>query len=147
MTRTLIPERIPLQIRLVILLGTPPLARRRDLGHDAAAPPLLVGLGRHLPGDALLLLVVEVDGRAVLGSRVGTLAVEGRGVVGAVEEFEELAVGDLGRVEDDLRCLGVFFFEKFLKSVSTFGSKMRDGEGEGEGEGRTTSLSTAHGAV
>ena len=91
----------------MILLCAPPLARGRDLGDDAAAPPLLVGLGRDLAGDALLLLVVEVNGGAVLGPRVRALAVQRRGVVRAVEELEELAVGDLGGVEDDLRCLGV----------------------------------------
>lgn len=106
--RALVPVRIPVQVQLVVLLGAPPLPRGRDLSHDAAVPPLLARLGRDLPRDALLLLVVEVDGRAVLGPRVRALAVERRRVVRAVEELEELAVGDLGGVECDLRGLGVF---------------------------------------
>lgn len=109
MARALVPVRIPLQVQLVVLLGRPPPTRGCDLGHDGARvlPPLRADLGRDLARDSLLLLVVEVDGRAVLGPRVGSLAVEGCRVVGAVEEFEELAVGDLLRVEDDLRGLGV----------------------------------------
>jgi hypothetical protein len=110
MTRALVAVRIPLQIQLVVLLGRPPASRGCDLGHDGARvlPPLRARLGRDLARDALLLLVVEVDGRAVLGPRVRALAVEGCRVVGAVEEFEELAVGDLLGVEDDLRGLGVW---------------------------------------
>lgn len=91
----------------MILLGGPPRPGGGDLGDDGALPPLLVGLLGDLAGDALLLVVVEVDGGAVLGPRVRALAVEGRGVVGAVEELEELAVGDLGGVEDDLGGFGV----------------------------------------
>lgn len=78
----------------MVLLGGPPAARGGDLGDDAAAPPLVVGLSCDLAGDALLLRVVEVDGGAVLGARVRALAVEGGRVVCAVEELEELAVGD-----------------------------------------------------
>lgn len=94
-TGTLIATGVPVQVLLVILLSGPPLARGRNLRHDTIMPPLLVRLLRHLLCDLLLLLIVVIDGGAVLGTGVGALTVEGGGVVGAVEEFDELAVGDL----------------------------------------------------
>lgn len=76
----------------MILLSSPPLSSRRNLGNDAALPPLLVGLLCDLARDLLLLLVVEVNGRTVLRAGIGTLAVQRRGVVRLVEEFQELCV-------------------------------------------------------
>lgn len=108
--RALIPRRVLLEIQLVILLGRPPLSRGRNLGDDLAAPPLGVCLFGDFAGDCLLLGRVEVDGGAVLGAGVRALGVEGRGVVHAVEELEELAVGDLGWVEDELCGLGVCLY-------------------------------------
>lgn len=107
MARALIPIGVPLQVQLVVLLGGPPLAGGRNLGDNLALPPLGVCLFGDFAGDALLLVVVEVDGGAVLRAGVGSLAVEGCGVVHAVEELDELAVGDLGWVEDELCGLGV----------------------------------------
>jgi hypothetical protein len=106
-TRTLIAARVVVQVLLVVRLGRPPLAGGRDLCDDGAVPPLLVGELCDLPGVLLLLRVVEVDGGAVLWAGIGTLAVQGCGVVRAVEELEELAVRDLVWVEDDLCRLGV----------------------------------------
>lgn len=94
-TGTLVATRVPVQVHLMILLSGPPLARGRNLRHNPIMPPLLIRLLRHLLCDLLLLLVVVVDGGAVLGAGVGALTVEGGGVVGTVEEFDELAVGDL----------------------------------------------------
>lgn len=108
--RALIPRRVLLKIQLVILLGRPPLSRGRNLGDDLAAPPLGVCLFGDFAGDCLLLGGVEVDCGAVLGAGVRALGVEGRGVVHAVEELEELAVGDLGWVEDELGGLGVCLY-------------------------------------
>ena len=105
--RALVASRVAVQVLLVVLLGGPPLAGRGDLGDDAAMVPLVVGLPRDLLGPLLLVLVVVVDGGAILGTRVGALAVKGGGVMGAVEELQELAVGDLGRVVEDLYSLGV----------------------------------------
>lgn len=107
MTWALIPVGVPLQVQLVVLLGGPPLAGGRNLGDNLALPPLGVCLCGDVAGDALLLLVVEVDGGAVLRAGVWALAVEGCGIVHAVEELDELAVGDLGWVEDELCGLGV----------------------------------------
>lgn len=91
----------------MVLLGSPPLASRRNLSHDAALPPLLVGLLCHFARNLLLLGVVEVDSGAVLGAGIGALLVECRGVMRLVEEFEELRVCDLCRVENDLRGFSV----------------------------------------
>lgn len=104
----LVARRVVVEVQLVVLLGGPPPAGGGNLGDDGALPPLLVGLGRDLAGDLLLLGVVVVDGGAVLGPRVGTLGVEGGGVVELVEELEELAVRDLLGVKDDLGGLGVY---------------------------------------
>jgi hypothetical protein len=52
---------------------------------------------------------VEVDGGAVLWAGVWALLVERRGVVHAVEELDELAVCDLGWVEDELGSFSVCF--------------------------------------
>jgi hypothetical protein len=60
--------------------------------------------------------VVE-DAAAVLRADVGPLAVGGRRVVHAVEVLEQAAVGDLGRVEDDLEGFGVCVLEE-RKGVS-----------------------------
>ena len=91
----------------MVLLSIPPLSGLQDLGDDAALPPLLVDFLRHFLGDGFLLVVVVEDAGAVLGAAVWTLRVEGCGVVHAVEEFEELAVGDLGWVVVELDGFGV----------------------------------------
>lgn len=103
----LVAGRVVVEVELVVLLGGPPLAGGRNLGDDLAVPPLLVGLGGDLARDLFLLGVVVVDGGAVLRAGVGALGVEGRGVVELVEELEELAVGDLLGVKDDLGGFGV----------------------------------------
>ena len=91
-----------MQVKLMILLGVPPLSRSHDLRRNGLLVPFL----GHFVGDLVrnlgLFVVVCEDCAAVLGSDVGTLAVLCRGVVHAVEEFEELAVGDNGRVKDYL---------------------------------------------
>jgi hypothetical protein len=85
--RALIARRVIVEVELVILLSSPPLSGGRNLSNDAALPPLLVGLLCDLARDLFLLLVVEVNSRAVLGAGIGTLAVQRRGVVRLVEEF------------------------------------------------------------
>ena len=92
----------------MVLLGVPPLLGGQDLGDDLAAVPLLVGGLCDLARNLLLLGVVEEDAGAVLRAAVVALLVGGRGVVHAVEELDQLAVGDLLRVEDDLGGLSVW---------------------------------------
>lgn len=95
------------EVELVVVLGVPPGAGGDDLGDDLALVPLLVGLPRHLFGDPLLLLVVEVDAAAVVVARVRPLPVQRRRVVHPVEELEELAVRDAAWVVVDLQSLVV----------------------------------------
>jgi hypothetical protein len=85
--RALISRGVVVEVELVILLSSPPLSSGRNFGNDAALPPLLVGLFCDLARNLLLLLVVEVNSRAVLRAGIGTLAVQRRGVVCLVEEF------------------------------------------------------------
>lgn len=87
----------------MVLLRIPPLPRGNHLRHDLALVPLLVRQLRDLLGRLALLVVVVEDGAAVLRAGVGALAVRGGGVVHAVEELEEGAVGDLRGVVDDLQ--------------------------------------------
>lgn len=82
----------------MICLCIPPLARGQDLRDDLTLPPLLVDELGNFTGNLLLLCVVVEDAGAVLRAGVWALAVRGCGVMHLVEEFEELAVGDLRRV-------------------------------------------------
>lgn len=101
MAGAFIAHRVPFEVQLVVILGVPPGSGGDDLRHDPALVPLCVGLVRHLLGNLLLLLVVEVDAAAVVGAGVGSLPVQCCWIMHAVEELEELAVGDaLGVVED-----------------------------------------------
>lgn len=94
----------------MILLGIPPLRQRDNLRRNRL---ILIPLLGHLLGnilrDPLLFLAVREDSTAILRAHVGALLVHGRGVVHAVEEFEELAVGDDGGVEGYLEGFGVCF--------------------------------------
>lgn len=92
MARALVAGGVSIEVQLVVLLSSPPLASGSKLGDNAVLPPLLVCLGGDLARNLLLLGVVVVDGRAVLGAGVGALLVEGCGIVHAVEKFEELFV-------------------------------------------------------
>lgn len=110
------------KVELVVVLGVPPLARGDDLSGDlaGAAVPLGVGGGRDLAGDGLLLRAVEEDAAPVLRTCVVPLPVAGRGVVDAVEELEQLAVGHLLRVEGYLRRLGVWSGECIARQFISF---------------------------
>lgn len=83
----------------MILLRIPPLARRHNLRRNGLLVPFLRNFIGYLMRDLGLFLVVRKDCAAVLSAHVWSLAVLCRGVVHAVEEFEELAVGDDGGVE------------------------------------------------
>lgn len=87
MARALVARRVVVEILLMICFSGPPLSSRRKFRHDLALPPLLVGQLRDLTGNLLLLVVVVVNGGAVLWAGVGTLLIESCGIMGAVEEF------------------------------------------------------------
>lgn len=125
----------------MVVLGVPPGAGGDDLGHDLALVPLLVGLLGDLLRDLLLLLVVEVDAAAVVGPRVRALPVYRRRVVHPVEELEELAVRDPGRVVVDQQRLVVWSIPsawvsrlRFTRIMGTWlapaGKSVREREGE-----------------
>ena len=105
--RALISTRVVVQVKLVVLLRIIPLACRQDLRHDAALPPLVVGLFRYVFRLLLLLLIVVEYARAILRTPVSALAVRSGRIMHLVEVLYECAVGDLLRVEDDLAGFGV----------------------------------------
>ena len=107
MARALIPARVVVQVLLVVRLSIPPLPGLQNLSRNLALVPLRVCLLRDLLCDRFLLGRVVEDAAAVLRADVGALAVGGRRVVHAVEVLDQAAVGDLGRVEDDLEGFGV----------------------------------------
>jgi len=96
-----------LQILLVIVLCIPPLTCRQDLRNNLPLPPLLIRLPRHLPRNTFLLRIMIENRTPILRAGVWALAVRGRGVMHLVEEFEQLAVGYLVRVESDLEGFGM----------------------------------------
>src|SRR4029453_8612846 len=103
-----VPVRVTLQVVLVLGLGLPERSGRRHLGDHLARPQA----GGFDVGDrvlgGLLLRVGEVeDGRPVARSDVVALPVQRGRVVDLEEELEQVPVGDLARVEDDLDRFGV----------------------------------------
>ena len=92
----------------MIVLCIPPLARRHNVGNNLVLPPLLVGLLSNLLSDQLLLVVVVEDPGAVLRACVWALLVESGWVVHLVKVLEELAVGDLLWVVEELDGLSVY---------------------------------------
>jgi hypothetical protein len=98
----------------VIRLRIPPFTSGQNLRNNLPLPPLLIRQFRNLPRYLLLLGIMVEDAGAVLRADVWTLAVRSGGVVHFVEEFEELAVGYLRGVVDDLKGFGVYL------NVSTY---------------------------
>jgi hypothetical protein len=94
---------------LVVRLGVIEAFERRDLGDDFSGEDVGgIELGDVGLCDAALLVAGIEDRRAVGGADVGALAVELSGIVGDGEEdAEELAVGDLRGIVDDLDGFGV----------------------------------------
>ncbi len=86
----------------MIILGIPPLARRQDLRNNLPLPPFLISQLRHFTCNTLLFRRVVEDSGPVLRAGIWTLTVGSGGVVHAVEEFEELAVGDFAWIICDL---------------------------------------------
>src|SRR4051794_34231952 len=98
--------RFPLQIILMVVLRGPELGVVDDLRRDRPRPLLLRALDGFL-GRLALLVVVYEDRGAVLRADVVPLPVRRGRIVQAEEEVEDVVVGDLRRVEDDLDGLGV----------------------------------------
>ena len=94
---------------LVVVLGAVEVFEGDDLRNDRLGPGVRgVELRDVGFGDAFLFVVGVEIGGAVGGCRcVGTLAVEGGGVVDGEEDAEELAVGEARGVVDDFDGFGV----------------------------------------
>src|SRR4051812_23113735 len=88
--------------------GLPERPGPLDLCDDLAGPELgAVDVRDRLARDPLLLGVEVVDRRAIAGADVVALAIPRRRVVDLEEELEDVAVGDLLGVEDELDRLRV----------------------------------------
>jgi len=103
----LITPRVVVQIQLMVLFRIPPFPRWQDLRRNTTLPPLLVHLVGNVARNLLLLGIVVEDGRAILGTNIGSLAVLGGGIVHLVEELEKGTVGDFFGVVDYLQGFGV----------------------------------------
>jgi len=103
-----VPVGIPLEVVLVLRLGLPEGPGLRHLGDHLARPQAgRVHVGDGVLGDLLLLVIEVEDGRPVAGPDVVALPVPGRRVMDLEEELQQVPVGRLLRVEDDLDRLGV----------------------------------------
>ena len=92
----------------MIRFRIPPLAGWYDLGSDLTIlPPLLLHLLSDLLRYPLLLIIVEEDGATVLSAGIRSLPVQSGRIVHFVEEFEELTIGYLFGVKDDLERFGI----------------------------------------
>src|SRR5580693_8990662 len=103
-----VPVGVALQVVLVLGLGLPERAGRRDLGDHLARPQAGgVDVGDRVLGGLLLRVAEVEDGRPVARPQVVALPVPRRRVVDLEEELQQVPVGDLVRVEGDLDRLGV----------------------------------------
>lgn len=91
----------------MVFLGIPPLTSRNDLSGKRRLVPLLADLFRDILRDLVLLLSMCENRTAVLCADVRTLPVFCCGVVHAVEEFEELAVGHNRGIKGHLKGFGI----------------------------------------
>src|SRR5690606_26087881 len=100
--------RVLQEVVLVLGLGLPERAGRLDGRHGLARPQARrVHVGDRVASDLLLLRREREDGRAVAGPDVVALTVQRRRVVDLEEERQDVAVGRLRGIEDDLHRLGV----------------------------------------
>jgi hypothetical protein len=105
----IIPTGVVIQVLLMICLCIPPLSCRQDLCRNLAGAlvPALLSQLRHFTRSALLLAVVVEDGAPILRADVWPLTVGRCGIMHAVEELDELAVGYLRRIVSYLEGFGV----------------------------------------
>jgi hypothetical protein len=100
------PVPVSLVPLLVIALREPERAGRSDLRRDPVRETALLRVPRR-EGRCLLLRPEGEDRGPVLAAAVGALAVSARRIVGSPEDFQQLGIADLTRVELDEDCLGV----------------------------------------
>lgn len=91
----------------MILLRIPPLARRDDFRRKRLLIPLLAHFFRNTFCDFVLLVAMRKDGTAILRANIRALSVLGRGIMHAVEEFQQRAIAHQRRVKGDLEGLGI----------------------------------------
>lgn len=94
------------EVVLVILFGGVEVFEGLDPGDDLSLQPFL-HLGGHFLGDLSLFFVLVEDGGTVLTAEIGSLAVEGGGVVDGVEDLQQVPVADLAIVVEYFDHFGV----------------------------------------
>ena len=103
---TLVAAGVLDKVLLVVVFGVVPDLERLDLGDDVVVGvPRLLRLVAGGKRRLLLLLGLVVDATAVLGALVGTLAVDGGGVVHSEEKVQDLQQRQLRRFVRDLETL------------------------------------------
>src|ERR671915_614103 len=103
-----IAERVALEIVLVLRLGLPEFAGRRDLRHDTAWPQAGGVDIVDCPECLVTLRLGDIeDLRAVRSSDIVALAIQRGRVVNLEENLQKVAIADALRVELDLDGLGV----------------------------------------
>ena len=92
----------------MLRLGFPERTRGGDFGDGFAGPEAgRIHVGEGVERDALLFLTRIVNRRTVAQAAVIALLVHGGRVVNLEKEFQNFAVADLRRVENNLDCFGV----------------------------------------
>src|SRR5215468_3191912 len=90
-----------LQIVLVLWLGFPEVAQRRDFRDNPSWPQARrFNIGNRALGSPLLLIIHVEDCRAIALSDVVALTVQGRRIVNLKEELQQFSVAELRGVED-----------------------------------------------
>src|SRR6185312_2619846 len=99
---------VVLEVVLMLGLGLPEVAGRRQFGHHLARPQAGgIHVGDGVLGHLLLLAAGMEDGRAIARAAVVALAVRGARIVDLEEELQQPAVADSLRIEDDFDRLGM----------------------------------------
>lgn len=108
MRRALVATLVIVKVFLVVRLGVIPGARHEHFGSDGfARVPFLTDLLFDLFSGLQLLFGRGENGGAILGASVGSLTVQGSGIMHAEEEFGQLAESYCLRVVDNQEGLGM----------------------------------------
>ncbi len=98
--------RIFFQVILMLGLGLPERTGRSQLGDNLARPKAgSIDIGDGVFRDPLLRVAGIEDGRPIARAPVVALAVQRRGIMDLEKEFQQLAIADGLRIEDDLDAL------------------------------------------